>query len=76
MLDGIGIHELQLKWLRQQMSLVSQEPVLFNDTIRANIAYGKEEATEAEILAAAILANADQFISGLQQVRFCIKYEV
>lgn len=76
MLDGIEIHELQLKWLRQQMSLVSQEPVLFNDTIRANIAYGKEEATEAEILAAAILANADQFISGLQQVRFCIKYEV
>lgn len=76
MLDGIEIHELQLKWLRQQMSLVSQEPVLFNDTIRANISYGKEEATEAEILAAAILANADQFISGLQQVRFCIKYEV
>ncbi|KAH7676295.1 P-loop containing nucleoside triphosphate hydrolase protein [Dioscorea alata] len=67
MLDGIEIHELQLKWLRQQMSLVSQEPVLFNDTIRANIAYGKEEATEAEILAAARAANADQFISGLQQ---------
>ncbi|XP_059434630.1 ABC transporter B family member 11-like isoform X2 [Corylus avellana] len=67
-LDGIEIQKLQLKWLRQQMGLVSQEPVLFNDTIRANIAYGKEgNATEAEILAAAELANAHKFISSLQQ---------
>ncbi|KAF5180486.1 Abc transporter b family member protein, partial [Thalictrum thalictroides] len=50
------------------MGLVSQEPVLFNDTIRANIAYGKEgDATEAEILAIAKQANAHKFISGLQQ---------
>ena len=68
-LDGIEIRQLQLKWLRQQMGLVSQEPVLFNDTIRANIAYGKGgNATEAEIIAAAELANAHRFISGLQQV--------
>ncbi|GFZ04458.1 ATP binding cassette subfamily B4 [Actinidia rufa] len=67
-LDGIEIQRLQLKWLRQQMGLVSQEPVLFNDTIRANIAYGKEgDATEAEILAASEMANAHKFISGLQQ---------
>ncbi|KAF8387606.1 hypothetical protein HHK36_026259 [Tetracentron sinense] len=67
-LDGIEIQKFQLKWLRQQMGLVSQEPVLFNDTIRANIAYGKEgNATEAEILAASELANAHKFISGLQQ---------
>ncbi|KAH0993226.1 hypothetical protein GBA52_004709 [Prunus armeniaca] len=67
-LDGIEIQKLQLKWLRQQMALVSQEPVLFNDTIRANIAYGKEgNATEAEIIAAAELANAHKFISSLQQ---------
>ncbi|XP_061367873.1 ABC transporter B family member 21-like [Gastrolobium bilobum] len=67
-LDGIEIRQLQLKWLRQQMGLVSQEPVLFNDTIRANIAYGKGgDATEAEIIAAAELANAHKFISGLQQ---------
>ncbi|XP_019418665.1 PREDICTED: ABC transporter B family member 11-like [Lupinus angustifolius] len=66
--DGVDIQNLQLKWLRQQMGLVSQEPVLFNDTIRANIAYGKEGiATEAEIIAAAELANAHNFISGLQQ---------
>ncbi|KAB2625083.1 hypothetical protein D8674_016743 [Pyrus ussuriensis x Pyrus communis] len=67
-LDGMEIQKLQLKWLRQQMGLVSQEPVLFNDTIRANIAYGKEgDATEAEIIAAAELANAHKFISSLQQ---------
>lgn len=67
-LDGIEIQKLNVKWLREQMGLVSQEPILFNDTIRANIAYGKEtDATEAEILAAAELANAHNFISGLQQ---------
>ncbi|GMI98931.1 P-GLYCOPROTEIN 4, MULTIDRUG RESISTANCE 4, ARABIDOPSIS P-GLYCOPROTEIN 4, ATP-binding cassette B4 [Hibiscus trionum] len=67
-LDGVEIQTLQLKWLRQQMGLVSQEPVLFNDTIRSNIAYGKGgNATEAEILAASELANAHKFISSLQQ---------
>ncbi|XP_055813951.1 ABC transporter B family member 21-like isoform X2 [Solanum dulcamara] len=67
-LDGIEIQKMNVKWLREQMGLVSQEPILFNDTIRANIAYGKEtDATEAEILAAAELANAHNFISGLQQ---------
>ncbi|XWS31896.1 hypothetical protein CRYUN_Cryun23aG0115100 [Craigia yunnanensis] len=66
--DGVEIQKLQLKWLRQQMGLVSQEPVLFNDTIRANIAYGKGgNATEAEILAASELANAHKFVSALQQ---------
>ncbi|KAL7112389.1 hypothetical protein ACP275_04G001200 [Erythranthe tilingii] len=66
--DGIEIHKFQLKWLRQQMGLVSQEPVLFNDTIRANIAYGKEgNASEAEIIEAAELANAHKFISGLEK---------
>ena len=72
-LDGTKIQKLQLKWLRQQMGLVSQEPMLFNDTIRANIAYGKEgNATETEILAAAELANAHKFISGLEQVKTLI----
>ncbi|KAM0028062.1 putative ABC-type xenobiotic transporter [Helianthus debilis subsp. tardiflorus] len=51
-MDGYELNKFQLKWLRLQMGLVSQEPVLFNDTIRANIAYGKDgDATEAEILA-------------------------
>ncbi|KAG7652820.1 AAA+ ATPase domain [Arabidopsis suecica] len=69
-LDGVELKKLQLKWLRQQMGLVGQEPVLFNDTIRANIAYGKgseEAATESEIIAAAELSNAHKFISSIQQ---------
>ncbi|KAG9447575.1 hypothetical protein H6P81_013703 [Aristolochia fimbriata] len=66
--DGVEIQKLKLKWLRQQMGLVSQEPVLFNETIRANIAYGKEgEVTEEEVIAAAEAANAHRFISSLPQ---------
>ncbi|PAN17166.1 hypothetical protein PAHAL_3G110300 [Panicum hallii] len=68
LLDGVDIQKFQLRWLRQQMGLVSQEPSLFNDTIRANIAYGKEgEATESDVVAAARLANAHKFISSLHQ---------
>ncbi|XP_076895976.1 ABC transporter B family member 21-like [Bidens hawaiensis] len=67
-LDGTELHKFQLKWLRLHMGLVSQEPVLFNDTIRANIAFGKDgDATEAEILAASELANAHNFISGFAE---------
>lgn len=67
-LDGTELGKFHLKWLRQQMGLVGQEPVLFNDTIRANIAYGKDgDATEAEIIAASELANAHKFISSLNQ---------
>lgn len=69
LLDGIEIQKLQLKWLRQQMGLVSQEPLLFNDTIRENIAYGKEgDALDSEIISAAELANAHSFICSLPQV--------
>ncbi|CAN6336920.1 unnamed protein product [Urochloa humidicola] len=71
-LDGVDIRNLRVSWLRQQMGLVSQEPVLFNDTIRANIAYGRQQggggdATEEEIVAAAKTANAHGFISALPQ---------
>ncbi|KAM0885958.1 hypothetical protein ACQ4PT_030013 [Festuca glaucescens] len=66
LLDGVEIKNLKLSWLRDQMGLVSQEPVLFNDTIRANIAYGKhEEVTEEEIAVAAKAANAHEFISSM-----------
>ena len=72
-LDGVEIQKLQLKWLRQQMGLVSQEPVLFDDTILANIAYGKDGiATKAKILAASQSANAHN-ISSLGQVKFIPK---
>ncbi|KAJ3685940.1 hypothetical protein LUZ61_015104 [Rhynchospora tenuis] len=64
--DGVELQSLQVRWLRQQVGLVAQEPVLFNDTIRTNIAYGKQgEVTEEEIIAVAKAANAHQFVSGL-----------
>jgi ATP-binding cassette subfamily B (MDR/TAP) protein 1 len=65
-LDGVDIRRLRLKWLRAQMGLVSQEPALFATTIRQNILFGKEDATE-EIVAAAKVANAHDFISQLPQ---------
>lgn len=65
-LDGVEIKMLKLSWLRQQMGLVSQEPVLFNETIRTNIAYGKQgEVTEEQIIAATKASNAHNFISSL-----------
>ncbi|PSS28982.1 ABC transporter B family member 9 like [Actinidia chinensis var. chinensis] len=67
-LDGEDIQKFKLSWLRQQMGLVSQEPVLFNETIWTNIAYGKQgDATEEEIIAATRAANAHNFISALPQ---------
>nr|BAJ94394.1 predicted protein [Hordeum vulgare subsp. vulgare] len=67
-LDGVEIKSLNINWLRDQTGLVSQEPVLFNDTIRANIAYGKDgELTEEELIAAAKASNAHEFISSLPQ---------
>ncbi|XP_015070309.1 ABC transporter B family member 11-like isoform X2 [Solanum pennellii] len=65
LIDGVDIKKFQLKWLRQQMGLVSQEPVLFATTIRENIMYGKENASEEEIRNAIKLANAAKFIDKL-----------
>ncbi|KDP28336.1 hypothetical protein JCGZ_14107 [Jatropha curcas] len=65
--DDINIKELQLKWIRGKIGLVSQEPVLFTASIRDNIAYGKDGATTEQIRAAAELANAAKFIDKLPQ---------
>ena len=62
LLDGVDIRKLDLVWLREQLSLVSQEPHLFTGTIRDNIAYGKPNASDAEIREAAASANALDFI--------------
>ncbi|KAL2644761.1 hypothetical protein R1flu_012348 [Riccia fluitans] len=67
LLDGVDIRKLQLKWLRSQIALVSQEPVLFATSIRENIRYGKEDATHEEIEAACVLANAALFIDRMPQ---------
>ncbi|KAI3925496.1 hypothetical protein MKX01_026408 [Papaver californicum] len=65
LLDGFPINKLQLKWLRSQMGLVSQEPALFATTITENILFGKEDATMDEVIAASKAANAHNFISQL-----------
>ena len=62
LIDGKNIKEYGLNSLRNLISIVTQEPILFNDTIAANIALGKPEATEKEIIAAAKIANAYDFI--------------
>jgi ABC-type multidrug transport system fused ATPase/permease subunit len=66
-IDGRELRSLTLKSLRDQISYVQQETVLFNESIWQNIAYGKPDATRDEIVRAAELANADEFIRKLPQ---------
>jgi subfamily B ATP-binding cassette protein MsbA len=68
--DGIDLRDARLSSLRRQIALVTQETVLFNDTVRHNIAYGKPDATKAEIEEAARIAFAHDFIMELPE-----KYE-
>ncbi|EOD38885.1 putative ABC transporter [Emiliania huxleyi CCMP1516] len=61
-LDGVDIRTLNLRWLRSQLGLVGQEPVLFEGTVAENIGYGKEGASQDEIEEAARAANAHGFV--------------
>ncbi|XP_048332309.2 ABC transporter B family member 13 isoform X2 [Ziziphus jujuba] len=65
LLDGHDLKTLKLKWLREQMGLVSQEPALFATTIAGNILFGKDDASMNQIVEAAKAANAHAFIQGL-----------
>jgi subfamily B ATP-binding cassette protein MsbA len=67
LIDGKDARDLQLAALRREVGFVLQETVLFRGTIRDNIAYGRPGATEEEIVAAAKLANADEFIARMPQ---------
>jgi subfamily B ATP-binding cassette protein MsbA len=62
LVDGTDLRDIPVADLRAQLGIVSQETVLFHDTVRANIAYGRPEAAEEEIVAAAQAANAHDFI--------------
>jgi len=62
LIDGINIKDYSLFSARSLMSIVTQEPILFNDTISNNIAIGQQEATEEQIIEAAKIANAHEFI--------------
>jgi len=63
--DGVDLRDATLAGLRQQIALVTQETVLFNDTVRYNISYGKPDATDDQIKDAARIAFADEFIDKL-----------
>ena len=63
--DGIDVKALQLESLRAQIGIVTQHTFLFNDTVRANIAYGSHTKTDEQIVAAATAANAHDFITHL-----------
>ncbi|KAJ8774126.1 hypothetical protein K2173_009557 [Erythroxylum novogranatense] len=66
-LDGHDISTLQVKWLRDQIGMVGQEPILFATSILENVMMGKENATQKEAINACIVANAHNFISSLPQ---------
>jgi subfamily B ATP-binding cassette protein MsbA len=63
LIDGVDLRDLKLQGLRKQIGFVLQDTVLFRGTVRDNIAYGRPDATDEEIVTAAKLANADEFIA-------------
>jgi subfamily B ATP-binding cassette protein MsbA len=66
-IDGVDIRTVSLASLRAQIAVVTQETVLFNETVRANIAYGRPDLSDAEVERAARMAHAHDFISALPQ---------
>lgn len=65
-LNGSEIRDYNVRSLRSRMSLVSQEPILFNDSVAENIRFGKMDASESDINRAALMANAHEFIMELE----------
>jgi len=68
-LDSIKLTDLNVHWLRDQIGVVSQEPILFGVSIADNIRYGREDITNDELIEAAIQANAYDFIKELPNVK-------
>ena len=66
-IDGADLRDIALRSLREQIAIVTQEPIIFDDTVRANIALGKPDASQAEIEAAARSAAAHDFIAALPE---------
>ena len=67
-IDGVDIRQLNVNWLRNNIGVVSQEPVLFAKTIAENIRYGRDRITQEDIEKAAKEANAYDFVSKLPKV--------
>jgi subfamily B ATP-binding cassette protein MsbA len=66
-IDGVDVRDLTLASLRSQIALVTQDTVLFNDTVRANISYGRHAVSQADVEKAARLAHAHDFIRAMPQ---------
>ena len=67
-MDGISLQQLNVNWLRNQIGVVAQEPILFSASIADNIRYGRSDVTQGEIEEAAKIANAHHFINRLPNV--------
>ena len=67
LLDGADVRDLRLDDLRRAVGMVSQEPFLFSTSVRENIAYGRPDATDEEVRAAARLAQAEEFVDALPE---------
>ena len=72
-IDGHDIKSVKLDSLREQIGLVSQESILFNDTVFNNIAFGKDDVSFEEVIHAAKIANAHEFIENLENNYLCWK---
>jgi subfamily B ATP-binding cassette protein MsbA len=66
-IDGININDIEMHSLREQMGIVSQDIILFNDSVRENIAFGKPGVSDSNIIEAAKMAYADEFIQRMPQ---------
>jgi ATP-binding cassette subfamily B (MDR/TAP) protein 11 len=67
-IDGHNLKNLNVQWLRNNIGVVNQEPTLFGTSIKENIRFGKEDATDEDIIMAAKNANAHDFIMSLPDV--------
>lgn len=67
LVDGCDVRDMDVHWLRSQVGLVSQEPVLFSCTVKENICYGNPDATQQQVEDAARAANAHSFIQKLPE---------
>ncbi len=66
-IDGVNVADMKLDWLRNNIGIVQQDVYLFSGTVMENIAYGKPGASEAEIIAAAKMAHAHEFVANLPE---------
>lgn len=67
LLDKVNLREFEIGSVRRRMAIVSQDTFIFNTSVRNNIAYGSEESTDEQIMQAAKLANADEFIQAMPE---------